>query len=423
MSDSEIDIASVAPDGAGRGTWRRKEAIVPGTLAGERAAVSWNHVAPHRAFGRLRRVLRAAPERVEVRCPHFLRCGGCDLLHARRDHQLALKRRWLADILGREVEPVQVAEDGFGYRALAKLVVGPDGTLGSYAPRSHDVVSMHGCLIHMPVIEGVADGLRRRWAAEGPPPLRFVVVRAIRPTQAEHRTHGVSLVAPPDADLDDGALRRTAEALAEDPGLAWLELRRAARSDDVVLAPDDERRRLVDRGPLVERLGPVEIHLAPEGFSQVHPAMAERLFAHAVAELQPAAKDVADLYAGAAVLARWALAEGAVSALAVEPAPGPVPPQSSLRLLEARTEGAFEAWKAATHVFVNPPRRGLGPEVVAQLRRSAARRIVYVSCGPQALTRDLEGLSQAFAVERIRPFDLFPQTRHVETVVTLRRLD
>lgn len=422
MADSEIDIAAVGPDGAGRGTWRRKEAVVPGALAGERALVSWDHVARRRAFGRLRQVLRAAPERVAVRCSHFLRCGGCDLLHARRDHQLALKRGWLTDVLGREVEPVEVAEDGFGYRALAKLVVGPDGRLGSYAPRSHDIVSMDGCLIHMPIIEEVADRLRARWAAQGPPPLRFVVLRASRPDAAGAQSYGVILVAPPEVSLEDAKLDELPAFLAEDPRLAWLELRRQARSDDVVLAPDDERRRVLDRRPLVERLGPVEIQLEPEGFSQVHPAMAERVFAHAVAELRPAGQAVADLYAGAAVLGRWALAEGAASVVAVEPNPGPVPNvRTGLRMVRARTEEAFDQWKDATHLFVNPPRRGLGDDAVHQLRKSAATRIVYVSCGPTALARDLGLLAPDFEVERIRPYDLFPQTRHVESVVALRR--
>ncbi|MEM9115897.1 MAG: hypothetical protein AAGD10_20280 [Myxococcota bacterium] len=418
MADSEVQIVDVAPDGAGRGRWRKKEARVPGSLAGERLAVRWVHVGPRSAVGRPVRILRAALERVPVPCPHFERCGGCDLLHATKKHQLALKRRWLTEILGREVEPVHEAPTGFGYRALAKLVVGPRGELGSYAPRSHELVSMEGCLIHLPVIEKVAHRLRRLWARTEGARLRFVVIRAVRSGEG----YGVSLVAPHDAGPEPlTGVTEAVELLSEDPSLCWLELRRKRRDDDVVLAGDDLRRLLVEVRPLVERLGPVELALTPEGFSQVHPALAEVLFAHAVTELRPQGRPVADLYAGAAVLGRWALAEGASSVVAVESSPGPVPETSGLKLHATRVEAAFEAWREASHVFVNPPRKGLGQEVVAQLRDSEAQRLVYVSCGPQALARDLSALAPSFEVERIRPFDLFPQTRHVESVATLSR--
>ncbi len=154
-----IAVETVDEAGVARGPVR-----VAGVLPTEEVEVRVEHVGKRGvAYARLARVLRAAPERVETRCPHFLDCGGCDLLHAPLSLQHALARGRIARALGLElerVEPVIESPRALGYRALAKLVVGPERILGSYRPRSHEVVSMDGCLVHAPEAEVVVESLR-----------------------------------------------------------------------------------------------------------------------------------------------------------------------------------------------------------------------------------------------------------------------
>ena len=401
---------------------------VGGVLAGEVARVRVEHVGRRRAYGRLLEVVKPAPDRVEARCSHFLRCGGCQLLHASGAHQRRLKRGWVAERLGldrRRVDAVVPAPRDFGYRAFAKLVVGPGGILGSYRPRSHDVESMDGCRIHAPAIERVADAMRARFGRDGVPAgLRYVLVRA---SMAE----GAGLVTLVTAAEAAPGLEAVVELLGQ------LDVVRAVSqhvnpSEGDALWGGGPTRLLLKKGPLVERVGPIVQDLLEGAFSQVNPEAAALLYGHVASALH-GARRVADLYAGSGGVAQTLLHEGVARVVAVEATPAAAAAldaaaerwrageRDRLEVRHGPVEDHLEVLRHVDAAVVNPPRKGLGPEVTAAFAAHGPERVVYVSCEPKTLARDLEALSAAYAIERVTPFDLFPQTRHVETVVTATR--
>lgn len=358
-----------------------------------------------------------SPDRVTPHCPHYRRCGGCPWMHLAPEAARGWRRQRVVDALAEvgveaEVDATVPSPDGdLGYRHLVKLVAAPDRgsvRLGAYGRNSHAVVPVTGCAVLHPALRPFPD-LRLPVPADL---LRHVVVR-------RSRADG-TLLATLVARRDDPALRRVAAALPADA--VHLHLHDAP--GDAIFGRGPTLRL---RGPetLTERAGDAMLAVGPTDFFQTNPGTAARIWA----DLPTVDGPLLDLFCGV----------GAVScALGVRGA-GPV---HGVELSEAAVARARdnagrngivatfaagpvataplpEAFAGAT-VVVNPPRAGLGPGVVARLVALRPRRLLYVSCEPRALARDLVGLRATnLAIRRVTPYDMFPHTPHVETVVEL----
>lgn len=402
--------------------------LVPGVLPGELASVRVDHVdRAARAYATLVSVSSAAPARVPSPCARFLDCSGCDLLHASPDFALEAKRARVARALGGvAVDAVVPSPRALGYRALAKLVVGPGGVLGSYRARSHDVAEMQGCVVHAPEVERVVEAIRACSLSA----LRYVLVRA-------SISEGRALVVLVGRSASSGAeARAVASALAPREDVAAVYFHENDSSGDELLARAPFTP-IFDRGPIYEAIGALRYKLEPGAFAQVNPLAAAELYARAVALAAPDGARVLDLYSGSGGLALALARAGAASVTAVESvgpavqagiASAALNAVSSVRFVHARAEDApLEDFEV---VMLNPPRKGAAPAVlarVASLRDPAGRsrfgpeRIVYVSCNPDTLARDV-ALLEAYALAKVVPVDLFPGTRHVETIALLQRL-
>ncbi len=423
-----VDIRRVEASGVGVGVRRGGHRFeVPGTLVGETVRARVVHRGRRTTFGTLEEIVRSSAQRVEPDCPHFLTCGGCQLLHATVAHQQELKRGWVASALGlrsEDVDPVVPSPESFGYRAFAKFVVSPEGVLGSYRPRTHDVQDMTGCRVHAPAIEDVADALRAAFAERSPPDgLRYVLVRASRMEQASL----VTLVTrTPEVDVS-GCL-----AVLRDVASVRAVHQHVNSTSGDALWGEGAVLTCFERGALSEKVGPIRQDLLSGAFSQVNPAGAARLYAHVQAQLLRVGR-VADLYAGSGGIAQTLLHGGAERVIAVESTRSAVDAlrraatrwvSGTASRLEVRAGTVTEHRSTVAEVdavVVNPPRKGLEPALVQALVERGPDRLVYVSCEPRTLARDLAELRPTYRVERTTPFDLFPQTRHVETVVTARR--
>jgi tRNA/tmRNA/rRNA uracil-C5-methylase (TrmA/RlmC/RlmD family) len=325
-------------------------------------------------------VLRASPDRVVPPCPMAGpgRCGGCDWQHAGASAQRDLKAQVVAEQLHRlagldlpvEVEPLPGGL--LRWRTRVRFATAEDGRAGLRAHRSHRVVALEDCPITTRAAAQSVFG--RRWQAGEDVE---VTEDATGTVYLRHGGH----------TRDGGAVQHAA-------GRDW--------------------------------------HLAAHGFWQVHPQAAET-FARVVAEWAAASPGAVawDLYAGvglfAAVLAEQVGAHGRV--LAVESvrravADGRVNladlPQVHWR--GGRVDRVLARIRERPEVVVlDPPRRGAGRDVVAAIARARPRRVVYVACDPAALARDVAGFAgQGYRLDRLRAFDAFPMTHHVECLALLR---
>lgn len=423
---SAVDILAVGADGQGHGrSPDGRDVRVPGVLPDERVAVAVHHVRRDRLhFAHLSRVEVASPARRPAPCPHFLRCGGCDFLHADIEWQRAWKRRRVAEALGRpvsEVSPTVASPRSIAYRTSVKLVRGPGPRLGSYAPRSHDVVDMRGCRVHAEAPEAIADGVRDFLLDQPQVAFRYLLIRS---SAAEGRAVVTVVVRSAERDT----IGPVVDALARRPEVAQVRLHVNDDPGDGLLTDGPDEIVYDDGRAVIERLGAVEQNLTTGAFSQVNPHAAARLYAEVVAAVAPEGAEVLDLYAGSGGIALSLLAAGAARVTAVEAHVGAVTvarrsaaPRFADRFeaLASTVESALAVAPDFGRVVVNPPRKGLSPEVTSRLASRSWRRLVYVSCNPDTLARDIEALGGR--VTRVVPVDLFPQTRHVETVLLLER--
>jgi 23S rRNA (uracil1939-C5)-methyltransferase len=397
-------------------------AFVPRTAPGDVARV---RLAAGERFARgvLDAVVAPGPGRVEPPCPHYVvdRCGGCQLQHLAYGAQLDAKRVIVGDALARigrvaaAVDPVAASPRPWRYRRKLTLALRRRG--GRWVGGLHpfdapgDVFALADC----PITDERVVAVWRAVLAAG-----------------EHLPGDVPALRGAVRLVGDGADDAARAAFTLEGGRAWPSAAALADAVPALAAlwhtPDGGRRRLV-----VDRRGDT---LPGASFAQVNPTMAAELGRAVVeATLAFAPSRVVDGYAGAGDTAAALAARGvAVTAIELDPEAARYAADrlgTAGRAVVGRVEDELPAALPADVVVLNPPRAGLDARVPAAIERAAAggaggstgpapRALVYVSCNPATLARDLARLP-SYRVSRVRPFDMFPQTAHVETLVVLER--
>jgi 23S rRNA (uracil1939-C5)-methyltransferase len=453
---AELPITALAAGGDGVGRHDGLAVFVPRTAVGD--VVRASLVSRGRfARGTVRALLVPSADRVDPPCVHFAHddCGGCQWQHLRIDAQRRGKAQIVVDafqrIAGVSIETPDVIGDDrmFGYRRTISFTVrggGASRTGGFHAAGDPDrIVPVERCLLAHPDLQAAWAGLRTRLARL--PEQRAVTQggadrargRRGRPQGGASRDLRVSL-----KRLDDGAvslvvdggdqwsassIRAVAESMPGCRGVWWTPFGGTARLvwDRERSGTPPERRAPTDPEPPPAAAAPDPLDVAAS-FVQVNAELADRLHAYVLAQVLDAhPRTVLDGYAGAGRLARALDARGvAVTAIerddrACRYAASHVGPAS--RVLAGTVESRLGEGLPADVVVLNPPRSGCEAAVCetlsAALRRpEAPGRLVYVSCDPATLARDVRRL-EGWRVASVTCFDLFPQTAHVETVCLL----
>lgn len=384
-------------------------------------------------------------------CPHFPRCVGCPLVATSYPAQLAAKHDALrsalaqASLVPRRLDEPAGSPRAFGYRNHAKLVFrsrrapagGREVVLGVYRPGTHSVAPAHGCAVHHRVLQPLLATLRAEVERLAIPifdervrtgALRYALARA---STTRGEVHLTLVSATPDPPRLDDLVARLRRAHRE---LAAGFLCHNPTPGNVLLTSDI--RRLFGPPALLERFGDVVLESRPDAFLQANAAVAARIYRAVREWLGPRPDDVAlDLYCGVGAIAlhlapyvRQVLGiEAQASAVACAMASAQRAGVRNAAFVaagveEARQVLAERSLASPTLLVVNPPRRGLTHAVVDLIGKLAPRRVAYVSCDPRSLARDLGLLvGHGYGLERVRAFDMLPQTPHVEAIAVLGR--
>ena len=418
--------------------------------------------------------MAAAPDSMRVACEHADRCGGCPIIALSYAEQLSLKRGRVVQSLARYpalelvyTEPVAAAQPITAYRTRAKLIVAPGGKVGLFAKGGgHQVVDIPSCRVLSPAILHVSELLRARVLADedrGGPlapfdpsgsqkisgALRAVDLREIRGGDGVAPKVLVTLVVQRAKLEADGAGARGEDILASVRAAA-RELAEAApeilgiaanfHDGDAPQILGSETTLLVGAQFATDTLGASK-HFATFGsFVQAHRGQAARIHAMLAEalELSRAREDgktirVLDLYGGSGAIALGLAAAGASVHLVESFAPAVAQAQQAAAAqgveMEAECADVAGALRAIGErgdrydaAIVNPPRRGVGSMAREWLARIAPQMIVYVSCDPDTLARDLDHFTRlGYQSGGLRPLDMIPLTDEVETVAVLRR--
>ena len=337
--------------------------------------------------GIVTRVLKPSPHRVAVPCPYFGACTGCQWQHIDYDHQLLLKQaavqEQLSQYAGLEyvpVSPTKPSPDAFNYRNHARFTVRGEGAVGYINRITRKFVRVDDCMLMDPEINGILNALQGRCQETTQVSIRYGVntgERIIQPT-----LHSGEVTVPS--------------------------------------GQSHYREKLFDHRPL---------RIASPSFFQVNTKQAEEIIRLARARLELGGNELlVDAYAGVGTFAvllaahvrrviaieesKAAVKDAAVNTLGIE----------NLEFIEGKTEDVLNTLdERPDAVILDPPRVGCHLDVLQALISQAPGRVVYISCNPETLARDLDVLAQGgFHVAMVEPIDMFPQTYHVECVATLK---
>ncbi len=418
--------------------------FVPGALPGETVEALVVKAQPRYGFGRLMKIITPSADRVEPLCPVYKHCGGCSGQHMSYEATLRAKRAQVLDCLNRigglslteeQVPPVLGAEEPWRFRNKTALPVqgtAQDAQIGFYRRRSHQIVTVEDCPITMGPLAEVLAAVRA-WMREnrvqpyneetGKGLLRHVVVRTSRSGQLM-----VLLVCTRPGLPGEDALIRHLQAV---PGFCTLVVNINRQRNNVILG--SECRTLFGDGIIFETLLGLTFEISPLSFFQVNPPQTEKLYRTAIDFAGLTGSElVVDAYAGAGTIA-LCMAAKAQKVIGIEIVAPAV--ESAKRNAERNHIANAEFHTAAVEdllpklvsgglrpdvIMLDPPRKGVEPQVIEAVLKAAPRRVVYVSCHVPTQARDLALLAQGgYVFEKCQPVDMFCYAGGVENVVSM----
>lgn len=418
-----VDIHDIGTYGEGVGTSDGLRVFVDGALPGERVRVRLTLRKKNYARGVVEEWLERSPERSSPPCPYFGKCGGCQLQHLSYEGQLRFKTQRVKECLRRigglelDVAPCIPSPQQLGYRNKIQLPV-KERLLGLYSQRSHDLVPIERCLIHGELGENVFQQLRSYLPPRG---LRHVLIRS-----SEQSKQALLIVVSEGSSQLGSFAHKMMGCCPELVGV----VENIKRTDDNVIL-GQEWQTLAGRDWLEEEFCGLRFRIHAGAFMQVNASQAEALYRHALAQLELTGQErVLDAYCGVGTMTLLA-AQNATSVHGIECVAQAIDQAeynaeinglSNTSFQVGRVEDLLAELPKIDSVILNPPRKGCEASVLHALAQQEPGRIVYVSCDPATLARDAKLLcSLGYQVTCAQPFDMFPQSTHVETVLSFQR--
>lgn len=437
------EIVGYSGDGSSIARIHDMVVFVPGGAVGDQCDIRIVKIAKHYAFGRIERIIIRSKHRIEPECPYATKCGGCCYWHISYEEEMRIKAKKVQDAIQRiggvqmEPEAVYGSETIYHYRNKAQYPVGmkdDEIRIGFYRSRSHDIVPIDRCLIQTELADMLAKCVRDWMVQYHVAPynenthngfVRHIYVRSGFATGQVLLCLVVSSAKLPAVGELIQACRKTV------PGLCGIVLNINKKTGNAILG--NRYITLWGNDTLEDVLCGNRFQLSPASFYQVNRAQAEKLYEAALQYAQLNATQTAlDLYCGAGTIT-LALAREAKEVIGAEIVPQAVEnakQNAELNYIKNVRFICADAGQVASRlaaegtkpdvIVVDPPRKGLDAITIDAISQMQPKRVVYVSCDPATLARDIKLFREnGYRVKKYKVFDLFPRTAHVETVVML----
>jgi len=411
----EIPIHRLGINGEGVGDFEGFTLFVDGALPSETILGRVTEVRKNFGRARISKILKPSPHRVDPICPLFGHCGGCQIMHLHYEKQLEAKRQRVVDALERigklstPVLPCRASPKPLAYRNKIQLPV-KEGKIGLYAKGSHEVIDVEKCYIHSSLGEKIYSWIRAFPEAHK---AKHILIR----TGVNTSEVLVVLVTeePFVPDQIPPEVKGIVQCINRSQGNRIL---------------GEEFRTLWGRDWIEETLQGLNFRISAASFFQVNPFQAENLYSHVVQMAELSGEEIVlDSYCGVGTLA-LILSKHAGKVIGVESVPEAIhdakanAQRNQIENSEFfcdRAERYIPTLKEVDVAVVNPPRKGCEPIFLDTLASLAPKTIIYVSCDPATMARDVSFLSEkGYRITEVQPFDMFPQTSHVECIVQMK---
>ncbi|RSK53654.1 23S rRNA (uracil(1939)-C(5))-methyltransferase RlmD [Bacillus canaveralius] len=440
-----LTIKRLGINGEGVGYFKKQVVFVPGALPGEEVVVEATKVHPKFAEARIKKIRKKSEYRVKPVCPIYEQCGGCQLQHLHYDQQLKGKRDIVVQSLERhtklKVHELDIREtigmdDPWNYRNKSQFQVGErDGKVlaGLYGLNSHKLINIQQCAVQHPqtnnateIVKGVLQDLKIPIYNER---TRKGVVRTI-----------VARVGVQTAELQIVLITATAEIPKKDLVIQEI-LKRLPDVKSIVQNINGEKtsvifgnktETLAGKDFIQETLGELSFELSARTFFQLNPEQTVVLYNEVKKAAALTGKEkIVDAYCGVGTIGLW-LADGAAEIRGMDVVPESIEDAKKNAKRHGVNQATYvtgkaedlltkwlkEGWKPDI-IVVDPPRTGCDRQFLQTVLKIKPKKLIYVSCNPSTLAKDIDFLGREYKVEYIQPVDMFPQTAHVECISQL----
>lgn len=439
-----VYIEDLTHDGNGVAKIDGYPLFIQGALPGETAEIHVMKTLKNYGFAKVVNILEKSPDRVEAPCVYFSQCGGCQLQHLSYEGQLKWKQNMVANVMKRlgkidaPVHPVKGMEEPWHYRNKSQIPFAQNESgqmvAGFYKTKSHSIVDMERCLIQTGEADVVMADLKRELEILGLRPydekshqgmLRHVVVRKGRATGEVM----VVLVTKSKKFPQASAVIEKIRALI--PNVTSIVQNVNGEKTNVIFGNDTFT--LWGKDTIEDTIGNVRFEISARSFYQVNPVQTEVLYKQALDYAQLTGNErVIDAYCGIGSISLF-LAQKAGHVMGVEIVEQAIEDAKRNAALNGFTNTYFEAgpaeeviprWykegKEADVLVVDPPRKGCDEALLSTIIEQKPKRVVYVSCNPATLARDLRILEDGgYKTQEVQLVDMFPHTTHCEAVAWL----
>lgn len=435
-----LEITDYTAEGSGIGKYEGLAVFVPLTAVGDMARVKILKVKKTYAYGKLLELIKPAKTRKENDCPVFSQCGGCAYRHISYEAELAAKENKVYEVVKRiggvdlKPQPILYNSDYF-YRNKAQYPVNSEGKVGFFAFHSHRIIPCDNCLLQPEnfsrIIKAAEEWIEKYGISiydeeKNKGLLRHIYIRQ---GEATKEIMFVAVINGESLPFENELIEILKTAVGDD--LKSVQVNINTKKTNVILG--EKCRVIYGEEHIYDILCGVKVRLSPLSFYQVNRTMAERLYQKAMEYAECENKILLDLYCGAGTIG-LSMAKKAKEIIGVEIIPQAIE-DAKFNAKENGIENArflcADAAKAAETlaseglspqvVILDPPRKGCSEDLIKTVaQKFAPKRVVYVSCDPATLARDIKIFGKlGYNLIEYTPCDLFPKTAHVETVALL----
>lgn len=413
--------------------------FIEGAIKGEKCRILIVKVTSSHAFGKLVEILEKSKYRVEPDCATYKRCGGCNLRHIDYEETLNIKQNTVQNLVNKtlnnkiKVEMTVGMGNPYNYRNKAQYPVGFDKSgepvMGVYAKRTHEIIPMRNCMIQNPVSEKIANVVLGFFIKNNIPIynekngeglLRHIVIKV------GIKTHEIMCILV----LNKKELKKEKELIKvlirEFPEIKTIVKNHNMKNTNVILGNENEV--IYGDGYIYDELGDYTFKISPLSFYQINPIQTEALYNIAIEMADLKKTDTLfDLYCGIGTIGIFAspyvnrVYGIEIVKQAIEDAKenANINNIRNIEFFAGDVEKVFENVLKEHNVkpdviFVDPPRKGLDKHTIENILNIKPEKIVYISCNPASLVRDLKLLEESYEIKKIQPVDMFPFTSNVE---------
>ena len=441
----EVEIIDNGYDGEGIAKINDFTIFINGAIKGERCKVLIVKVNKSFAYGKLLEIIKKSDARVKADCPTYKRCGGCSLRHINYDETLKIKRDMVQNLAnktldnGIKINEVLGMEAPYNYRNKLQYPVGVDKCgnpiMGVFARRSHEIIEVQKCLIQNEKAEQVAKRIFEFIKENNIPVYNEITGQgAIRHIVVKIgiRTNEIMCIIVSNKEKFDKESELVQEIVSKFSNIKTIIKNVNSKNTNVILG--DKNIVLYGDGYIYDKLGEYTFKISANSFYQTNPVQTEKLYNKAIEFARLNEEDIlCDLYCGIGTIGIFASKkvkkvygiEIVKEAVEVAKENAKINNVNNIEFIIGDVEQAFkdlieEKNIIPTAIIVDPPRRGLDETTISKILDLEVKKLVYVSCNPATMVRDIKLMNEKYEVKEIQPIDMFPFTSSIENVAVLQ---